>query len=74
MSSLIVFKHMAFCLQICDIDNDALLNDVEVNQFQQKCFNAPLHPQALEDVKAIVSRHTSDGIVDNAISVKGMYL
>lgn len=64
-------KALTRIFKICDLDNDALLNDSEVNQFQQKCFNAPLHPQALEDVKAIVSRHTSDGIINNAISLKG---
>lgn len=64
-------KALTRIFKICDLDNDSLLNDTEVNLFQQKCFNAPLHPQALEDVKAIVSRHTTDGIIDNAISIKG---
>lgn len=64
-------KALTRIFKICDLDNDSLLNDAEVNGFQQKCFNAPLHPQALEDVKAIVSRHTSDGIIDNAIALKG---
>ncbi|XP_076468830.1 mitochondrial Rho GTPase 1-like isoform X2 [Babylonia areolata] len=64
-------KALTRIFKICDLDNDALLSDTEVNQFQQKCFNAPLHPQALEDVKSIVSRHTSDGIIDNKISLKG---
>lgn len=32
-------------LQICDTDNDGLLNDQELNAFQRRCFNAPLNPQ-----------------------------
>lgn len=39
--------------------------------FQKHCFNAPLHPQALEDVKSIVRRNISDGIMENSISLKG---
>lgn len=64
-------KALTRIFKICDLDNDSLLNDTEVNAFQQKCFNAPLHPQALEDVKAIVSRHTTDGIINNGIALKG---
>ncbi|XP_048256694.1 mitochondrial Rho GTPase 1-like isoform X1 [Haliotis rufescens] len=64
-------KALTRIFRICDLDNDNNLNDQEVNAFQQKCFNAPLHPQALEDVKAIVSRHTSEGICDDGISLKG---
>ncbi|KAL8577336.1 hypothetical protein ACOMHN_044842 [Nucella lapillus] len=64
-------KALTRIFKICDLDNDALLSDTEVNQFQLKCFNAPLHSQALEDVKSIVSRHTSDGILEDKLSLKG---
>ncbi|ESO89176.1 hypothetical protein LOTGIDRAFT_210168 [Lottia gigantea] len=64
-------KALTRIFKICDMDNDNLLNDEEVNNFQQKCFNAPLHPQALEDVKQIVRKHTSEGIIDDGISLKG---
>ncbi|KAL5018123.1 hypothetical protein ScPMuIL_003845 [Solemya velum] len=57
--------------KICDMDNDNLLSDEEVHEFQKHCFNAPLHPQALEDVKSIVRRNISDGIMENSISLKG---
>ncbi|KAJ8319335.1 hypothetical protein KUTeg_004426 [Tegillarca granosa] len=53
-------KALTRIFKICDMDNDMLLNDDEVHMFQRKCFNAPLHPQALEDVKAIVKRHITD--------------
>ena len=28
--------------KICDLDNDGILNDRELNFFQRRCFNAPL--------------------------------
>lgn len=34
-------------MQICDADNDGLLNDQELNAFQRRCFNAPLNPQVI---------------------------
>ena len=27
------------------------LDDTELNEFQIRCFNAPLQPQALQDIK-----------------------
>ena len=38
---------------------------------QLKCFNAPLHPQALEDVKAIVKKNVPDGIIKDGVTLKG---
>jgi len=57
--------------RICDLDNDNLLCDDEINMFQMKCFNAPLHPQALEDVKTIVKKNVCDGIIKDGITLKG---
>ncbi|ODN75133.1 mitochondrial Rho GTPase 1 [Cryptococcus amylolentus CBS 6039] len=39
---------------ISDIDKDGLLNAHELNQFQQKCFSAPLQSQELEGILDIV--------------------
>lgn len=61
--------------KICDSDNDSVLSDDEVHLFQRKCFNVPLQPQALEDVKAIVRRHIADGVDDrgpnSGLTLKG---
>ncbi|KAL3172404.1 hypothetical protein MRX96_043320 [Rhipicephalus microplus] len=43
---------------ICDIDNDGVLNDRELNVFQRKCFNTPLEAKALHDLKAIVGQES----------------
>lgn len=64
-------KALTRIFKICDLDNDSILNDDEVHLFQRKCFNAPLPPQALEDVKSIVKRNIADGIIDNGITLKG---
>ncbi|XP_076169403.1 mitochondrial Rho GTPase isoform X1 [Ptiloglossa arizonensis] len=61
--------------KICDLDNDGLLNDMELNAFQQWCFNTPLQPQVLEDVKAVLSKNIQDGICNGCVTMKGfMYL
>ncbi|KAL9934228.1 hypothetical protein V8E36_006684 [Tilletia maclaganii] len=39
---------------LCDNDQDGVLNDRELNNFQRRCFDAPLHPQELEGVKELV--------------------
>lgn len=60
-----------FFLQICDVDNDGLLNDIELNAFQQWCFNTPLQPQVLDDVKAVLSKNIYDGICNGCVTMKG---
>lgn len=60
-------------MQICDVDNDGLLNDMELNAFQQWCFNTPLQPQVLEDVKAVLSKNICDGICNGCVTMKGGY-
>ncbi|WWC73306.1 mitochondrial Rho GTPase 1 [Kwoniella pini CBS 10737] len=43
--------------KISDVDKDGLLNAVELNQFQQKCFSTPLQYQELEGILDLV-RHS----------------
>lgn len=38
---------------------------------QRTCFNMPLAPQALEDVKNVVRRNMTDGVKDNGLTLKG---
>ena len=38
---------------------------------QRTCFNTPLEPQALEDVKNVVRKNLTDGVCDNGLSLKG---
>uniref|UniRef100_A0A3Q0T001 Mitochondrial Rho GTPase n=1 Tax=Amphilophus citrinellus TaxID=61819 RepID=A0A3Q0T001_AMPCI len=56
---------------ISDRDNDRILSDAELNSFQKSCFGNPLAPQALEDVKTVVWKNTSDGVQDNGLTLNG---
>jgi len=56
---------------LCDLDNDGILNDHELNTFQRRCFNSPLQPQALDDVKNIVKRNITDGVFEDGLTLTG---
>uniref|UniRef100_A0A7N8XPS5 Ras homolog family member T2 n=1 Tax=Mastacembelus armatus TaxID=205130 RepID=A0A7N8XPS5_9TELE len=56
---------------ISDQDNDRILSDAELNRFQKFCFGNPLAPQALDDVKTVVWKNTSDGVQDNGLTLNG---
>uniref|UniRef100_A0AAX7SWM7 Mitochondrial Rho GTPase n=1 Tax=Astatotilapia calliptera TaxID=8154 RepID=A0AAX7SWM7_ASTCA len=64
-------KALTRIFKISDLDNDGTLNDSELNFFQRTCFNTPLAPQALEDVKNVVRRNMMDGVKDNGLTLKG---
>jgi Ras family protein T1 len=40
--------------RLCDADKDGLLSDAELNDFQRKCFDAPLQSSELEGIKDLV--------------------
>lgn len=64
-------KALIRIFKVCDIDGDGLLNDFELNHFQRRCFNAPLQPQVLDEVKAVLTKNIPDGIMDDAVTLKG---
>ncbi|NP_997869.1 mitochondrial Rho GTPase 1-A [Danio rerio] len=64
-------KALTRIFKISDLDNDGILNDNELNFFQRTCFNIPLAPQALEDVKNVVRKNMTDGVKDNGLTLKG---
>ena len=43
--------------KLCDRNNDGLLCDKELNDFQIMCFKSPLAEKALADVKNVVSKN-----------------
>ena len=59
--------------QLCDRDNDGQLNDAELNEFQKLCFGIPLTAAAIEDVKRAVADGCPDGIIDEALSLPGLF-
>ncbi|KAK9695169.1 Ras family [Popillia japonica] len=68
-------KALIRIFKICDIDCDGLLSDAELNNFQSRCFNAPLQPHVLDDVKAVLKKNLEDGVSHNCVTLKGfLYL
>uniref|UniRef100_A0A8C4QJ09 Mitochondrial Rho GTPase 2 n=1 Tax=Eptatretus burgeri TaxID=7764 RepID=A0A8C4QJ09_EPTBU len=57
--------------RICDLDNDGLLNDTELNFFQRTCYRIPLAPSTVEDVKNVVRRNVQNGIGGNSLTLEG---
>ncbi|KAG0586008.1 hypothetical protein KC19_2G056100 [Ceratodon purpureus] len=56
---------------LCDKDMDCALNDAELNEFQVKCFNAPLQPSEIEGVKDVVSEKMPEGVNANGLTLTG---
>ncbi|XP_006873901.1 PREDICTED: mitochondrial Rho GTPase 2 [Chrysochloris asiatica] len=57
--------------RLSDRDLDQTLSDEELNAFQKSCFGHPLAPQALEDVKMVVSKNVAGGVQDNRLTLDG---
>ncbi|KAI8874557.1 hypothetical protein K501DRAFT_204442, partial [Backusella circina FSU 941] len=57
--------------KLCDVNNDNILSDDELNDFQRKCFNAPLQPQELEGVKDVVREHDASGVSEAGLTESG---
>ncbi|RUS16020.1 mitochondrial Rho GTPase [Endogone sp. FLAS-F59071] len=57
--------------KLCDTDKDNVLNDDELNEFQRKCFNAPLQQQELEGVKEVVRDREPMGVNDVGLTEIG---
>jgi len=57
--------------RICDLDNDGFLGDHELNEFQKRCFNAPLQQSNLMEVKNLIKKYCENGIVEGKMSEKG---
>ncbi|XP_052399244.1 mitochondrial Rho GTPase 2 isoform X3 [Carassius gibelio] len=68
---LLCVRALSRIFSISDQDNDHILSDDELNCFQKLCFGNPLAPQALEDLKTVVWKNTSDGVQDNGLTLNG---
>ncbi|KAI3861215.1 hypothetical protein MKX03_016637 [Papaver bracteatum] len=56
---------------LSDEDRDASLSDKELNDFQVKCFNAPLRPSEMVGVKRVVQEKLSEGVNDLGLTMAG---
>lgn len=66
-------KCLTRIFKICDQDNDGLLNDRELNEFQLKCFGVHLNTTSLQEVKAMLydNNRTNDNLIENKITLNG---
>ncbi|XP_050380342.1 mitochondrial Rho GTPase 1-like [Argentina anserina] len=55
----------------CDHDRDGALSDAELNDFQVKCFNAPLQPSEIVGVKRVVQEKLPEGVNDQGLTLTG---
>ena len=58
----------------CAIHVISDLTVVYVYSPQRRCFNAPLQPQALDDVKAVVRKNIPEGVQNNGLTQIGEYV
>ncbi|XP_022946756.1 mitochondrial Rho GTPase 1-like [Cucurbita moschata] len=56
---------------LCDHDKDGALSDAELNDFQVKCFNAPLQPSEIVGVKRVVQEKLPEGVNDRGLTLTG---
>lgn len=67
-------KSLVRIFRLCDYDNDNLLNDNELKEFQLKCFGINLNVNSLQEVKDLLKNTTSDGedlLINNEITLSG---
>ena len=60
--------------KLIDFDNDGILNDHEIKQFQLKCFGINIQPYALNEVKSVIKKKASDGLVNQNLTLKGFLI
>ncbi|XP_022719377.1 mitochondrial Rho GTPase 1-like isoform X1 [Durio zibethinus] len=56
---------------LCDHDRDGALSDAELNDFQVKCFNAPLQPSEIVGVKRVVQDKLIEGVNERGLTLTG---
>ncbi|KAJ6306667.1 hypothetical protein OIU76_001625 [Salix suchowensis] len=54
-----------------DSDMDGALNDAELNDFQVKCFDAPLQPAEIVGVRRVVQEKKKEGVNDLGLTLDG---
>ena len=71
-------KCLTRIFKLCDYDNDGILNDKELNEFQLKCFGVRLNAASLQEVKSLLSttlENKNENLINNEITLSGfLYL
>ncbi|OQV24362.1 putative Myosin heavy chain, muscle [Hypsibius exemplaris] len=57
------------------MDGDGVWNEEEMQEFQERCYNTPLLPQAMEEVRNCIAKHLPHGVKETGITLDGyLYL
>ncbi len=56
---------------LCDKDQDGYLSDLEVYNFQTRCFGKPLGPEDLDHIKQAISKYAATSVTPKGISREG---
>ena len=59
---------------LCDRDQDGYLSDVEIHDFQMKCFGKPLADGDLDNIKKAILRYSPGCVSEKGISRQGFIL
>jgi Ras family protein T1 len=59
---------------LCDRDQDGLLNNKEIQDFQTKCFGKPLAADDLDEIKALIRKTSPNSATDAGIDSRGFIL
>ncbi|KAI8899737.1 P-loop containing nucleoside triphosphate hydrolase protein [Globomyces pollinis-pini] len=57
--------------KLCDLDKNGIMDNTEIENFQRKCFGAPLQKHELESVKNVVKQNEPDGVMNDGLSEIG---
>lgn len=57
--------------KLCDVNNDGLLDDNELNDFQRVCFSRPLQSHELAGIKEVIAAEEELGVVDGGLTEAG---
>ena len=64
-------RALVHIFKLSDFDNDGLLSDQELNEFQTRCFDMPLTDVAIEEVKRAVTSVNPKGVLDDCLTLDG---
>eukprot|EP01119_Soliformovum_irregulare_P019194 TRINITY_DN6027_c0_g1_i1.p1 TRINITY_DN6027_c0_g1~~TRINITY_DN6027_c0_g1_i1.p1 ORF type:complete len:613 (-),score=120.34 TRINITY_DN6027_c0_g1_i1:39-1877(-) len=56
---------------LVDLDNDGLLNDHELNEFERKTFKDPLSPEDIRKIKVKVRENIHKGLENDCLTISG---
>ncbi|KAI1387964.1 mitochondrial Rho GTPase [Hypoxylon trugodes] len=56
---------------LCDKDQDGYLNDGEIQEFQAKCFDKPLPPGDLENIKLLIAKSVPGSDTTKGVDMRG---